>query len=174
MVPTLGGIALLEDEASPASGAAFNLDRASRSDGRVTVGGLVFEVRRKGRVVVARGGLDRSYEGALSSSLEHVQEALDIWSVEGIDDLAITRVDEEHLAWWSSPAGLTIRVVSITPVGVRIRAEMTATDAGETQSSVGQRRPRLGTRAFDTFVCRKPLLTCSTRSATGTWHSSLF
>lgn len=129
MVPTFGGIELLDDESRVASGAAFNLDRASRGDGSIAVGGLRYEVRRNGRVVVARGGNDSSYEGALYSALEHVQEALDLWSFDGVDDLAITRVDEEHVAWWPTAAGLTVRVVSIVPVGIRIRGQLTVTDS---------------------------------------------
>src|SRR5450759_5206559 len=97
VIPTFGRIELLDDESTVASGAAFNLDRPSRSDGSVTVGALRYEVRRRGRVVVARGGNDSGYEGALDSALEHVQEALDLWSFDGVDDLAITRVDEDHM-----------------------------------------------------------------------------
>jgi hypothetical protein len=129
VVPTFGGIELLDDERRVASGAAFNLDRASRGDGSVMVGSLRYEVRRNGRVVVARGGNDSSYEGARDSALEHVQEALDLWSFGGVDDLAITRVDEEHVAWWPTGAGLTVRLVSIVPMGIRIRGQGRVTDS---------------------------------------------
>jgi hypothetical protein len=132
MVPTFGGIELLDDERRVASGAAFNLDRASRGDGSVTMGGLTYEVRRNGHVVVARGGSDSSYEGARDSALEHVQEVLDLWSIAGVDDLAITRVEEGHLAWWPSAVGLTVRIVSIVPVHMRFRAEFTATHSDGT------------------------------------------
>jgi len=129
VVPTFGGIELLDYERSLASGAAFNLDLPSRGDGSVAVGGLTYEVRRHGLVVVARGGNDSSYEGTRDAALEHVQKALDLWSFGGVDDLAITRVDEEHLTWWPSAVGLTVRIVSIVPLHVRFRAELTTTDS---------------------------------------------
>jgi hypothetical protein len=139
MVPTFGGIELLDDEGTVASGAAFNLDRPSRGDGSVTVSGLTYEVRRHGRVVVARGGSRTSYEGARDSALEHVQEALDLWSIGRVDDLAITRVEENHLAWWPSSVGLTVRIVSIIPLHMRLRATGIATDSNG--AAAGQQSP---------------------------------
>ena len=129
MFPSFGGIKLIDDESRIGSGAAFNLDRPSRGDGSVTVGGLRFEVLRNGRVVVARGAGDSSYENALDSALLHVQEALDLWSFAGVDDLAVTRAHEDHLAWWPTAAGLTVRVVSIASTGIRIRVQATVTDS---------------------------------------------
>lgn len=129
MVPTFGGIKLIDDESRIGSGAAFNLDRPSRGDGSVTVGGVRFDVLRNGRVVVARCAGDSSYEGALDSALLHVQEALDLWSFTGVDDLAVTRAYDDHVVWWPTAAGLTVRVVSITPLGIRIRAQATVADS---------------------------------------------
>lgn len=129
-VPSFGGIRLIADEHGPLlCGAAFNLDRASRGDGAVTVEGLSFEVRRGGRILVARGGPGATYEAARDSALLHAQKALDLFSIRGVDDLAISGVFDDHVAWWPTPDGLAVRAVSIAPFGIRLRGELTVTDA---------------------------------------------
>ena len=127
--PSFGGIRLIDDERGPLlCGAAFNLDRASRGDGAATVEGLTFEVRRRGRILVARGGPGATYEAARDSALLHAQEALDLLSMRGVDDLAISGVYDDHVAWWPTPEGLAVRAVSISPFGIRIRGELSVTN----------------------------------------------
>jgi hypothetical protein len=72
----------------------------------VTVEGLSFEVRRGGRILVARGGPGATYEAARDSALLHAQKALDLFSIRGVDDLAISGVFDDHVAWWPTPDGL--------------------------------------------------------------------
>ena len=129
-VPSFGGIRLIDDERGPLlCGAAFSLDRASRGDGVVTVGEFTFEVRSRARILVARGGTGSTYEVARDSALRRAHEALDLLSMHGVDDLAVNGVEDDHVAWWPTPEGLAVRVVSIAPFGIRIRAELTVTNA---------------------------------------------
>jgi hypothetical protein len=151
MFPSFGGINLVDDESSTGSGAAFNLDRPSRGDGSVTVGGHRFEVLRDGRVVVARTTGDSSYESALGSAFLHVQEALDLWSFTGVDDLAITRAHEDHVAWWPTAAGLIVRVVWIDTMGMRIRAQGVVTDSHGNAVELEPRAPLAWDASFRYF-----------------------
>ena len=88
-------------------------------------------------MVVACGAVAASYEDALCAALGGAQEALDSWSLVGVDDLAITGVSEDHLVWWPTVAGLVVRVVSMSTMGFRLRGQGTVTSGGDLVSEGG-------------------------------------
>ena len=60
-------------------------------------------------------------------------------SMRGVDDLAISGVHDDHVAWWPTPEGLAVRAVSIAPFGIRLRGELTVTNAsGQLMSPTSQ------------------------------------
>jgi hypothetical protein len=66
---------------------------------------------RGSAVVVARGRVG-GYDAAIRAAIPRVEEALDKLSIRGIDDVALAKADHEHLVWWTTPSGTTLRIVS--------------------------------------------------------------
>ena len=93
------------------SGAAFELNRPAREHTRVAVGSWLVSTAKGSAVLVARGRV-RSYGAAIHAALPRAEHALDKLSVRGIDDLLLSRADDEHAAWWPSNYGTTLRIVS--------------------------------------------------------------
>lgn len=93
------------------SGAAFELARPARENTRVRVGSWQVATEQGSAIVVARGRV-QGYDAAIRAGIARVEEALDKLSVRGIDDLALANADHEHLAWWPTPAGATLRIVT--------------------------------------------------------------
>ena len=118
-IPTLGDIPLLLPSSEPSSGAAFELNKPAHADANVPIGPWEVEVRKGLKLVVARGGDDRSYEDAFRAGLLHAQQGLDLFCARGAGDLSITAFDEQHVAWWTEPR-LVVRVVSLAPMAIRI------------------------------------------------------
>lgn len=103
--PRLGGLPL-----GP-SGAAFELARPARVNARVRVGTWQVATELGSAVVVARGRV-RGYDGAIQGGIARVEQGLDKLSVRGIDDAVLADADHEHLAWWSTDVGTTLRIVT--------------------------------------------------------------
>jgi hypothetical protein len=93
------------------SGAAFELSHPAAENTRVRVGTWQVHTERQSAAVVARGRV-RNYDGAIKAAIPRVEEALDKLSIRGIDDVALLKADHEHLAWWTTPAGRTLRIVT--------------------------------------------------------------
>ena len=93
------------------SGAAFELNKPANSSTRVRVGTWHVSTSRGSALVVARGRVG-SYATAVSSAMPRAEQALDKLSVRGIDDLLLASAADEHLAWWPSVGGKTLRIVS--------------------------------------------------------------
>lgn len=120
----------LNDSGAIQSRGAFDLDRAPRSDRVITLDAWTFTVRADSRVVVARGGRDRTYKDAYASSLRRTEEALDVLSATGVEQLALAGVEDDHLTWWLSSKGLVIRLTALAPLPMPIvSATATVTDA---------------------------------------------
>jgi hypothetical protein len=92
-------------------GSAFELAEAPRRDHRVQLGAWSVEARKGVRLVVVRGR-GGSYATVMRAARKRAEEAIDLLSVRGLEDLALRKPGDEHVAWWTDPNGLTIRVVS--------------------------------------------------------------
>lgn len=103
--PKLAGLSLGR------SGVAFELNRPARENTRVLVGSWLVSTAKGSAVLVARGRVG-SYEAAVRAALPRAERALDKLSVRGIDDLLLSKADGEHIAWWPSTYGTTLRIVS--------------------------------------------------------------
>lgn len=103
--PRLGGLPLGR------SGAAFELTHTAVANTRVRVGSWSVATVRGSAVVVARGRIG-NYDAAIKAAIPRVEEALDKLSIRGVDDVALTRADHEHLAWWTTRDGTTLRIVT--------------------------------------------------------------
>jgi hypothetical protein len=111
------------------SGAAFELDHPASANTRVRVGTWQVSTSKGSAIVVARGRVG-SYETALSAAIPKAEQALDKLSVRGIDDLVLAGADHEHLAWWPSETGTTLRIVSTSFQTLSImNLEVTVRDA---------------------------------------------
>lgn len=105
MNPKLAGLSLGR------SGVAFELNRPARENTRVVVGSWLVSTARGSAVLVARGRVG-SCEAAVRAAQPRAEHALDKLSVRGIDDLLLSKADDEHVAWWPSTYGTTLRIVS--------------------------------------------------------------
>jgi hypothetical protein len=127
-VPTLASIPLCP--AAGCAGAAFELQSAARESETTAFDGWEAEVVEGHRVVVARGGSERSYDHALRSGLLHAQKGLDLMSLNGTNNLVIKGFADDHVVWWPELVGLTIRVVSFAPMRIDTPpVTVTVTDA---------------------------------------------
>jgi hypothetical protein len=122
MIPTYGGLPLIDVEGALCSGAAFGLNRPSPESAVLALGPWSVEVQKGLAAVVTRGGLDASPNQALSPGLLQAQRGLDLLSIQGTANLTIRRFDEDHLVWWPGPTGLTVRVVAIDPLHMDMSA----------------------------------------------------
>lgn len=93
------------------SGVAFELNRPARENTRVLIGSWLVSTAKNSAVLVARGRVS-SYETAVRAALPRAEHALDKMSVRGIDDLLLAKADDEHVVWWPSSYGTTLRIVS--------------------------------------------------------------
>src|SRR4051794_2489594 len=105
--PQLAGLSLGR------SGAAFELTSPAKENTRVQVGSWRVATAKSIAVIVASGRV-RGYETAVRAAIPRAEEALDKLSIRGIDDAQLASADHEHLAWWTTTAGTTLRVVSTT------------------------------------------------------------
>jgi hypothetical protein len=112
------------------AGASFGLDRPANEARTIGVDGWQVEVHRGQDDVVARGGRETDCESVLGVALPRAQQALDIMSLQGGNDLLIRAWDDEHIAWWPEASGLVLRRVSFAPLRINVPpAELRIHDA---------------------------------------------
>lgn len=133
--PSFGGV-LLSTVARPlCSGAAFTLKADAQASAIVAVDGWEVEVREGTKIIVARGGDERSHEDAFRAGLMYAQKGLDLMSISGSNNLVINSFSEEHLVWWPEPTGLVLRITFLRPsikLGV---GDVTLVVGGQRQAS---------------------------------------
>jgi hypothetical protein len=80
---------------------------------------------------VARGPLAvGSYASVFEQGLDAAQKALDLLAIRTGTALVVEEADSHHIAWWTEPRGLVLRVVTIADFGVTFSATAIVSDAG--------------------------------------------
>jgi hypothetical protein len=126
---SFGAMPVVEPSGPLVSGGIFYLNRPSPRDASHIIDGRwTVQVREGSQSVVARGGAAACYKDALLQALSMAQRGLDLFSILGAADLAITEAENEHIAWWIELGSLVLRIHENYYTGFQISGTATATD----------------------------------------------
>ena len=113
-MPRLGTIPLVGERNDEAAGAAFQLSSPATRNAILPIEGAEIEVRNRQPYVVVRFTGPQDAITAFAKGHKFAQQGLDLLCVLGTQDAVIHDAEDEHLLWWTEPAGLVLRLVSTT------------------------------------------------------------
>lgn len=120
MTSKLGGIPLVTEKSSSPCGAAFTLVSPASVDVLLSLASAEVELRQGQKDVAVRFKGAKDASEAFSKGHELAQQGLDLASILGHLDAVIRDAEDDHVLWWTEPAGLVVRIVSTVTQGVGV------------------------------------------------------
>jgi hypothetical protein len=119
---------LVGERTEEAGGAAFQLSRPATRDAVLPIEGAEIEIRNRQPYVVVRFAGPRDASTAFAKGHKFAQQGLDLLCVLGTHDAVIHDAEDEHLLWWTEPAGLVLRLVSTASLKFAVGVTLTVRD----------------------------------------------